>query len=175
MSDDLGRSDRDHIIAADLRRSFDALSRGDLTGWLPLSLDARRRHLELAVGSSVEPVSTPLFGQPAEAWRWPPSSHLPTGAVVWLQRDQVVLVDIDNPDVTVPVTESIGPPDEVMWSGLGRLYEQWLYPTRGLVAHVTRGQHRIRLLLGLEAMTLDVMRVAPITTMTVTRVHRFRA
>ncbi len=164
------KSESHNTPAASLRRSFAAICSGQLVYWEPLPLAATRSDLETVMGAPVTPASTLLFGQPAQRIAFPSSAVLPAGATLWLQHNQLVLVDVRAPVVPTGALDALGPAELELESGLGDAYVQWLYPERGLILHVSRNAHQVKRLLGIEATALDTLRRAPIVSLHETRV-----
>ena len=163
-------SESDNTPAASLRRSFAAISSGNIVYWEPLPLAVTQSDIETLMGRPVTPASTLLFGQPAQQITFPSSAALPAGATLWLQRDQLVLVDVRAPKLAAGALDALGPAELEMESGLGDAYVQWLYPERGLILHVSRHAHQVKRLLGLEATAVDTLRRAPIVGLHETRI-----
>ena len=168
--DETGETGETGETVARLRRSLGSVRSGDLSQWEPLSIRARRSHLATILGHPVTGTLVPLFGQPAERVDLPEGRHVPVGVAVWLQHDEVVLLDVRDPVLVSDAVTALGPPEDEMASGLGSWYVQWLYPSRGLVLHVTDGGKRVKRLLGLESLSLEAIRKAPVVSLSERRV-----
>ena len=147
-------------VAATLRRSLEALRRGDLAAWEPLPARAGREDLDAAAGPGRE-VDDLLFNAAAVRRTYPPAAGLPFGLEAWLQAGQLVLVEAREPHVG-DVAAALGAPEAARPSGLGPGREQWLYPARGLVLHLDVTGERVFRLYGHEATTLAALEGAPL-------------
>jgi hypothetical protein len=110
-----------------------------------------------------------LLGQPATSWRLPSTPAAPFGVVVWLQGDQVTLVEVRDPEPLADPGTALGPPEAVLDSGLGPALEQRLWPSRGLILHVDPVTGRITRLYGHEARSTDEMLDSPLVEVTLER------
>ena len=146
-------------VAATLRRSLEALRRGDLAAWEPLPGRAGREDLDAAAGPGRE-VDDLLFNAAAVRRSYPPTTALPFGLDAWLQAGLLVLVEAREPRVG-DVAAALGAPEATRRSGLGTGSEQWLYPARGLVLHLDVMGERVIRLYGHEATTLAALEGAP--------------
>lgn len=167
-----GSDDEGNVISRQLKQSVEALAAGDLSAWEPLPLAARWSHLSKILPEPSSPVAGTLLGQPATFVSWPATGHLPTGATIWMQHDTVVLIDARDPQIESAALEALGPPIQKMSSGLGSSYSQWLYPTRGLIVHASYDGSRIKRLFGLEALSTNAMKAAPIISISEQRIRR---
>jgi hypothetical protein len=148
---------------AGLRKSLRALGEGDLAGWRPLPQTVTAAQLKRAAPDGQAGQGQEwLLGQPATSWRLPSTAAAPFGVVVWLQGDQVVLVEVRDPLPLVDPETALGAPEAVIDSGLGPAQEQRLWPSRGLILHVDRVTGGITRLYAHEARTTDEMLDSPL-------------
>jgi hypothetical protein len=147
-----------------------AAEAGDLSAWQPLPEGATVRHLQ-----RVRPDAVPardlvtLLGQPAVGHRLPPAPGAPVGVVVWVQYDEVTLLEVAAPELVTDPVDVLGPPEQTLDSGLGESLEQRWWPARGLILHVARATGRVARLYGHHASTLAQLRTSPLARVRIER------
>ena len=87
--------------------------------------------------------------------RHPGRMATPHGVLVWLANDRVSLVGAYSP--ALPALDGLlGPPERIAPSNvLAPSREQWIYASRGLVAHVDRWASRVSRVYGFPATTVE--------------------
>ncbi len=106
-----------------------ALARADLAAFRLGTCG--RIDAERAFGSSGEQASR--FEQFGEYRVYTVGGH---GILVWLLADNIRVMQLLYPKLTQPIATLLGPPDAKAPSQLSSAWEQWIYASRGLAAHV---------------------------------------
>jgi hypothetical protein len=102
----------------------------------------------------------------------PGRAPTPLGVLVWLAGDRVSLVGAYGP--ALPALEPLlGAPEHVAPSNVfAPSHEQWIYASRGLVAHVDRWASRVSRVYGFPAMTVDEFLQSAVAAVEVTETPR---
>jgi len=125
-------SDDNRCVAA-----LHGLAGGKLAQWQSLTTHCSLAHAEQAVGPSGGDVGTgDLGGVPTPFRTYPATAAAPEGITVWFRDQQIVLVRVAHPLLAEPLETSLGTPDGKEPSLLASGHAQWIYASRGIVAHV---------------------------------------
>jgi hypothetical protein len=134
------------------RAALKALGEGRLAGWVGLSR-CTEADAEAALGA----------GRPgpalADAWgrarHHPGGPATPHGVDLWLDGARIIALQVVSPRIDPPLLAALGEPDARIESGLSSDWEQWVYASRGLVAHVAPPHNEIRTLYGFAPMAMS--------------------
>jgi len=119
------------------RSALSALATGQLDGFRGLAR-CGRVDAEAALGSSGEQPSK--FEQFGEYRVYP----RPQGTVlVWFLSDDIRVMQLIYPKLPKPIPALLGEPEAKTKSGLSEDWDQWVYASRGLTAHVRRNSHEV--------------------------------
>jgi hypothetical protein len=140
--------------------SLRALADGNYDQWKGL-IRCSRADADAALGPAVGTPSPGTFGVSRfHAAR----AAAPSGVEVWLRaHDEIVLVQINGARPRAPLDQLLGKAEAVIDSGLDPSFEQWVYASRGLTAHVQRWDHVPVRVYGYAPMTIGEFRDNPIS------------
>lgn len=105
---------------------------------------------EAALGSSGDAPSR--FEQFGEYRVYP---HPGGGVLVWFLADDVRLVELTFPKLDPPLGRQLGAPEAKAPSRLSGDWEQWIYASRGLSAHVDRASGEVTALFAFRPTTVE--------------------
>jgi len=133
------------------RAGLKALAGGRVAGWIGLG-GCTEADTEAALGA----------GRPgpalADAWgrarHHPGGPATPYGVDVWLDGPRVIAISVAAARIDPPLLAALGEPEARIDSGLSSDWEQWVYPGRGLAAHVDPRRNEIHVLYGFSPMVL---------------------
>jgi hypothetical protein len=140
--------------------SLTALVGGDLAGFRGVG-GCGRVDAEATIGSSGEQPSR--FEQFGEYRVFP---HSGGSVLVWFLGEDVRVIQLLYPKLRRPLKALVGEPEARVKSGLSPEWEQWVYASRGLSAHVKRGTGEVITLFAYAPTTVatflesDISRVA---------------
>jgi hypothetical protein len=119
------------------RSALSTLAAGQLDGFRGLAR-CGRVDAEAALGSSGDQPSK--FEQFGEYRVYP----RPQGTVlVWFLSDDIRVMQLIYPKLPRPIPSLLGEPEAKTKSGLSEDWDQWVYASRGLTAHVRRNSHEV--------------------------------
>ena len=130
-----------------------------------------------AVAEALGPAfAGPQSDQPAAddartAW-YGPTDGAPIGLTVTFYDDLATKVEVVAPQPARPIEEQLGPADSVVESLLGTTRDQWIWPGRGLTAHVNRISGDVDYLYAYRSMSLDEYLESSLARMSSTRIPR---
>jgi hypothetical protein len=105
---------------------------------------------EAALGSSGDaPSRFEQFGE----YRVYPHPH--GGVLVWFLADDVRLVERTYPKLDPPLDRQLGAPEAKAPSKLSTDWEQWIYASRGISAHVDRASGEVAALFAFRPTTVE--------------------
>ncbi len=136
--------------------SADALARlaaGDLASFRGIPDAAGRADAEAAFGDSGADPDEP-GGTLGPFRQHPPAPGVHGGVYAFYDGDRIAAIRIDEPTWALPL-DALGPPEATLPSGLSRLYEQYVYASRGLALHVDEATHRIHRLFAYPPMPVE--------------------
>ena len=142
-----------------------ALAAGMWSWWRGLDPLPTVDEVAAQLGEPLEPQphSGMFAGSPTVFRRYSITADAPLISV-WFEGDIAVGVEIDDPHRSL-MDDPLGPPDEILESKVGELWEQHVYGDNGLVVHVRTdddGTVEARLLYGLPPFDLASFREDPL-------------
>lgn len=139
------------------RNSLRDLAEGRLGSWSGLSEDCRRADAEAAVGPSEEGDDGvgDLGGQMTAFRAYPGTDFAPFGLLVWYEGEEILALQINQPNVKGNPEGLLGPPEGREQSQLKAFHEQWIYASRGLSLHVHEGTGEVFRLYAFPPMSVE--------------------
>ncbi len=138
-------------------RPVDAGCQEQLTALAAVRLDAfhglgscGRVDAEGALGSSGDGPSK--FEQMGE---YRVFSHGDGNVLVWFLADEIRVAELLYPKLARPIDQLLGRPEARVKSGLSPEWDQWVYASRGLTAHVRRGSGEVIALFAYKPTTVE--------------------
>ena len=131
------------------RAALSTLVSGQLDGFHGLAR-CGRVDAEAALGSSGDqPSKFEQFGEYRAYSR-------PNGTVlVWFLSDDIRVLQLIYPKLPRPIPSLLGEPEAKAKSGLSEDWDQWVYASRGLTAHVRRNSQEVVTVFAYKPTTVD--------------------
>jgi hypothetical protein len=126
-----------------------ALADGQLEGFAGLG-KCGRVDAEAALGSSGEGPSK--FEQFGEYRVYP---HGAGSVLVWFLADDIRVLQLIYPKLKKPLKSALGEPEAKIESALSTDWDQWVYASKGLTAHVERTTGKVSALFAYRPTTVD--------------------
>jgi hypothetical protein len=126
-----------------------ALADGKLEGFPGLG-KCGRVDAEAALGSSGEGPSK--FEQFGEYRVYP---HGSGHVLVWFLADDIRVLQLIYPKLKKPIKSALGEPEARIKSALSADWDQWVYASKGLTAHVERATGKVSALFAYQPTTVD--------------------
>jgi hypothetical protein len=139
------------------RESLRNLAEGRLGDWHGLPDQCQRADAEAALGPSAEGMDGVgnLGGQMTAFREYPGTDIAPFGLLVWYEGDDILVVQINQPNLGEDPEQLLGPPQGQAESQLKAFHEQWVYPARGLSLHVHEGTRVVFRIYAFPPLSLD--------------------
>ena len=154
-------------------RALRAFLNGEFREWPGLPKGCTRAHAEAVFGPTGEaPDAAGRLGDQLTALRrYPASGIAPHGIMVWLEGDEVVLLQINEPVLLPSLDRILGEPEARAPSQLRTRHTQWIYASRGLVAHVRNIPYALIRLYGMRPTTVERFLDSPLSRVSSRRIQ----
>jgi len=152
-----------------------ALAEGRFATWHSLTAHCTIAQAEKALGPSNGDAGAGDLGGVSTPFRTYAAPAAPEGMVVWYRGQQIVLVRLGHPTLAEPLDTSLGAPEGKEPSLLASGHTQWIYASRGIVAHVWNTDTiKPFHVYAFQPMSIDEFRTSWIAKMEIRRVRHSR-